>query len=183
VIIEASTPAGEISNALIQGVQCFTFASEKKIPPADVVGRIAFSLATENNFLLNIAKFKALRLLWYQVVRAYGIGKFAVSDLHLHARHSPWTKEKFQPHGNMLAGTVSALAAIAGGCDALTVHAEDENNIMMNRISRNIAAVLREESHLDKVSDPLAGAYALDVMVNDIAQKAWERFQADVKKI
>jgi methylmalonyl-CoA mutase len=180
VYIASSTPATEISAALIEGVKRFALATEKKIPAAS---NIAFSLPMENNFLMNIAKLKALRMLWFQVVRAHGDRDFSPDQLQIHCRCEPWVDEKFQPHGNMLSGTISSLAAIAGGCNALAVYPEDGDNITMSRIARNIAAVLREESHLDKVSDPLAGAYALQVMVDDLAKKAWMLFQSDVQKI
>ncbi len=180
--IPASTAAHEVCTALINGVKIFDSLAEKNKIGA-VSNRVAFSLPAENNFLVTIAKLKALRLLWYQVVRAYGDTRFTPDQLHLHVRCEPWIEEKFQPHGNMLAGTISAMAAIIGGCDSLTVFPEENNNVTMNRIARNISVVLREESHLDKVADPLAGAYTLDAMTNDIAQNAWTMFQASIKNI
>lgn len=174
--ISPSTATQEICTALVNGVKIFDSLGEK-ITIREISNRIAFSLPAENNFLITIAKLKALRLLWYQVVRAYGDTDFTPDQLHLHVRCEPWLAEKFQPHGNMLAGTTAAMSAIIGGCNALTVFPEEHDNMTMNRIARNISVVLREESHLDKVADPLAGAYTVDAMINDLAQKAWTLFQ------
>lgn len=178
-----SSPAAEICDALISGVRFFSIAEDQNLSPEKIAQLVAFSFPTENNFLQTIGKLKVARMLWFQVVRAYGVRGFTPDKLHLHARSEPWVDEKFQPHGNMLSGTISALAAITGGCDSLTVHPEDENNITMGRIARNISAILREESHVDKVADPMAGSYVLDVMVNDLARKAWSLFQSAVQKL
>jgi methylmalonyl-CoA mutase len=73
------------------------------------------------------------------------------------------------------------MAAVLGGCNSLTVCAED-NSSMMNRIARNISNVLREESYLDKVADATSGAYAIEKMVDEIAQASWLDFQQQIKK-
>ena len=76
----------------------------------------------------------------------------------------------------MLKSTSAALAAILGGCDALTVQPENENP-MMARIARNVSSILREESHLSKVADPTAGSYYLESLTNQLAINAWKKFQ------
>jgi methylmalonyl-CoA mutase len=88
--------------------------------------------------------------------------------------------ESYQPHGNMLKGTTSSIAAVCGGCNSLTVYCEDESNTMMQRMARNTAVILKEESYLSKVADPLAGSYALEAMINDLAKESWKRFQSKV---
>jgi methylmalonyl-CoA mutase len=77
----------------------------------------------------------------------------------------------------MIKNTAHALAAVLGGCNGLTICEEDEHNDMMNRVSLNVSNILKEESHLDTVSDPLAGSYALDKMVHEFAKAAWSVFQ------
>jgi methylmalonyl-CoA mutase len=77
----------------------------------------------------------------------------------------------------MLKSTISAIAGLAGGCNALTIQAEDSGNKMMARIARNTSHILLEESHLNKVSDPFAGSYAVEAITDDLARNAWDRFQ------
>jgi len=179
--ISASTPTTEITEALIKGVDTLEILSNAGVDLAIGIHQIAFSLSIGTNFFLEAAKLKALRALWFQVVRAYGVANYIPSDLHLHIRSEVWLNENYQPHSNMLKATTAAMAAILGGCNSLTVEAEEESNSTMKRIARNISNVLRKESHLDKVADALAGAQALDTLTNTLAEKAWKDFQHQSK--
>ena len=87
----------------------------------------------------------------------------------------------FQPQGNMIKNTTDALSAVLGGCNALTLCAEEEDSEMTNRIALNVSNILKEESHLDKVTHAVAGAYAIETMVNELAQAAWKDFQNNIR--
>ncbi|NBP68244.1 MAG: methylmalonyl-CoA mutase, partial [Cytophagia bacterium] len=115
---------------------------------------------------------KALRVL----VNAYAQSqKITLKAIHIHGRSEVWAKESFQPHGNMLKSTTAALATVVGGCDSLTVFAEDENSSMMQRIARNVSSILREESHINKVADATAGAYFVDSIVQQLINATMTR--------
>lgn len=180
--IRPSTPAEEISDALLHGVHAVDHLLKRhNLPVSAAIHQVAFSLAAGNNFLMTIAKLKALRLLWFQVAQAYGVKPYTPTMLSIHARSEVWAEEKFQPHANLLSSTTAALASVLGGCNTMTVLAEDANNTMMNRVARNVSNILREESHIDKVADPLDGSYALEAMVDALAQEAWQKFQSAVQ--
>jgi methylmalonyl-CoA mutase len=179
--IPSSSPVREISSALIQATKLMDIYTDFGYAKDLVWRNLGFSLASGNNFLLDIAKQKALRLLLYQVGQAFELTKY--TDVKINIRVEPWTNEKFQPHGNMINGSVAALAAVAGGCDSLSVQPEDENNSTMERIARNVSNILREESHLGKVADPTAGAYALENFVDGLAIAAWKDFQHNVTQL
>ncbi|MBL7856687.1 MAG: hypothetical protein JNM57_03285 [Cyclobacteriaceae bacterium] len=181
LLVESSTPVQEISNALREGVKYVDMWTDFHHADAEkVIRTISFSLGVGNNFLVEGAKLKALRMLWFQVVHAYGVKKYEPHDLYLHTRSETWINESYQPHGNMVKGTLAAMASVAGGCNALTVIAEEETNPMMNRVARNISSILREESHFDKVADPLAGSYAIENMVTHLAEAAWKKFIEEI---
>lgn len=165
----------EIVNALQKSVDIIESMSRQNIQIESLVTQIAFSVSIGSDFFLEIAKLRALRNLWYQVQGAYGVTK--IKPVHIHASSSVWNKEEFQPHGNMIKSTMSALSAILGGCDSLTIEPEDQNNEMMSRIARNVSSILREESYLSKVADPVAGSYYLDSLVAELSEKAWQKFQ------
>jgi methylmalonyl-CoA mutase len=167
------TTVNEIHDALVFGVSIL----ESTTNPESVINNIAFSLDTDTRFLNQICKIKALRMLWYQVSQMFNISAFQPHDLHIHSRAETWINKKYQPHGNMLKGIASAMSAVSGGCNSLTIFPEDEDNAMMRRIARNISSILREESNFDKVSDPSAGSYAIEVMTDKLAQEAWTKFQ------
>lgn len=129
---------------------------------------------------MTIAKLKALRLLWYQLSQAFELSNYKPGDLHLHTHSENWTSEEFQPHGNMIKSTTGALASVLGGCNSLTLDAEDESNVMMNYVALYVSNILKEESHIDKVCNAVAGAYAIENMVNEFSQAAWKEFQNKV---
>lgn len=181
IYIEADpNPLVEMQKALLQGVTVLDQLTDRGYSPSSVIRQIAFSLEAGSNFFYTVAKFRALRLLWNNVVNAYGVSDFHTGDVHLHARSEAFTGEAFQPNGNMLKGTTASIAAIAGGCDALTVYPEDDKNETMSRIARNVSTILREESHLQRVADPLAGSYFIEKLTDDFAVKAWENFQKEI---
>jgi methylmalonyl-CoA mutase len=181
LVVNPSTPTKEISEALLKGVHLLDQLTENGIDVSAAIQNIAFSLPVSPNFFIEISKLKALRLLWFQIVRAYGQENYQPSSLHLHVRSEVWAPAGFQPNANMIKSTTAAMAAVLGGCNSLTVCSED-NSSMMNRIARNISSVLREESYLDKVADATSGAYAIEKMVDEIAKASWLEFQQQIKK-
>jgi methylmalonyl-CoA mutase len=132
---------------------------------------VTISLPIGTDFFLEQAKLKALRAIW---------SKYSQQALFIHARSTTWVSEPFQPHGNMLKSTMAAMAAIAGGCDALTVLAEQETDGMMIRIARNVSN-LREESYLNKVADATAGSYYLDAVTQQIIDQVSPKLTNQLK--
>lgn len=174
--IPPSIPTEEIALALQKGVEAIETLEAEGLTRETIFESIAFSIPVSANFLQEISKLKALRMLWYQIAQAYGISSYKQEDLYIHTRSEVWINEKFQPHGNMLNSALATMAALAGGCQAHTAYPENEDDLIMRRIARNHPVLLKEESHFDKVSDPVAGAYAVEVMTDAIAKKAWELF-------
>lgn len=138
----------------------------------DILSQIGFSIPIGTDFFLEIAKLKALRILWQQV------GHSKPETPFIHTRLEQWINESFQPHGNMLKSTTSSMAAIAGGSDALTVYPEKENDSTMSRIARNVSNVLREESHFNKVADATAGSYYIESLTNQLVEKVKSKLEA-----
>jgi methylmalonyl-CoA mutase len=133
---------------------------------------VTFIVEISNHFFENIAKLKALYLLWNQLLKAYRVGRYITPTIH--ALSVPWV-ESNQQHSNLIKGTTAALSAVLGGCTALTVEPENEHHAMMVRIARNVSNILRDEAHLSKVIDPTAGAYYLDYLTQQFAQQAWNK--------
>ena len=122
--------------------------------------KIVFSLPAGADFFAEIAKLKALRFLWSVESKT--------ENVFIHSRSEAWLNENFQPNSNMLKSTTASMAAIAGGCDALTVFPEKEEDSNMNRIARNVSNILREESHFNKVADATAGSYYVEALTKQI---------------
>lgn len=175
--VTSSTPVKEIHDALVAGVKIISLLSEN-LETDILIRNIAFSIPLHSNFLSDISKLKALRLLWFQIAQAYGSKDYKPETLHIHGRSDSYHHPAYEPQENLLKSTSASMAGIFGGCDSLTITPQNENHPMMNRIARNVSVLLREESHLDKVSDPLAGSFAIENSVHEMAQKAWTDFQS-----
>lgn len=177
--IAPSTPVEEISEALTRAVSTIEDFASAGHKISETIRHIAFCVPLSAQLLLNVSKLRALRILWYQVAQSYGVKDYSPDDLYIHGYSDKWINEQFQPHGNMLKGTVAAIAAISGGADGLTIIPEDDQHAVMSRIARNTSVILKAESQLAKVNDPFAGAYGVEVITDRIVRDAWAKFQAN----
>jgi methylmalonyl-CoA mutase len=179
--IPSSSPVCEISEALAKIAKLMDELTDKGFDKRYVWRNITLSCSIGINFLGEIAKLQALRFLLYQLANAFGIADYRFMDFKIHCRSEKKVNEKLEPHSNILNGTFAAFSAVAGGCNSLSIKPEDENNAMLSRISRNISNIIREESYLNKVANPIAGSYAIESMIHQIAQAAWLDFQNKMK--
>ena len=143
-------------------------------------------IPVSTSYFVEVAKLRALRLLVPQVVEAFGdetetAVDLGPADLRVRAETSRRTETIYDPHINMLRATTEAMAAVLGGCDALTVRPYDASlrppDAFGARIARNTHLVLRHEGHFDQVADPAAGSYYIETLTDRLAQRAWTQFQ------
>jgi methylmalonyl-CoA mutase len=174
-----ASPSAEIAGLLAKAVKQIDNSVSRGVAIKEALHAVAFSVFIGTDFFMEIAKLKTLRILWLHVANAYEPG--SSSSVFIHVTSKAWESTTYAPHANMLKGTVCSLSAILGGCDALTVEADDPHHPMMARVARNVSSILREESYLGKVADPTAGSYFLENLVDRLAQEAWKKFQALVK--
>lgn len=161
----------EIVDSLLTAVDIIDKLTEEEISVEQAFRSIAFSISADTNFFLTASKIRALKNLWLLLQTTHQIKKPILAFVHVDSKK--WIKESYQPHGNMLKQTIAAMAAVIGGCDAISVEAEDDSNSTMSRIARNVSSMLREESHLSLVNDPLAGSFYMESLTNQIASQAW----------
>ncbi len=151
------------------------------LAPDAAFNKIAFALASDADLFLSIAKLRAARSLLARVAEACGC-LTAADTLHLTAFTSERMMAKRDPWVNMLRTTVACAAAAFGGADAISVlpftWALGKPDRFALRIARNTHLVLQEESALGRVTDPAHGAWFIEKLTADLAQKAWELFQA-----
>ncbi len=165
----------EIVDSLLTAVDIVENLSKKNFSVEQAFGSIGFSISTKTDFFLTTAKVRTLKSVWLMLQEAYQV-KTPVSAF-VHVDSGKWIKENYQPHGNMLKQTTAAMAAVIGGCDAITVEPEDEQNTTMSRIARNVSSMLREESHLSLVNDPMAGSFYVESITNEIANQVWNEIK------
>jgi methylmalonyl-CoA mutase len=134
---------------------------------------ISFRFQIGMSYFVEIAKIRAFKILWGNVLSAYNIEPttpliFASTTAKTYVD---------DPHTNKIRTTTQAMSAVIGGADMLTLQ-PTENNDFGRRISRNVQLLLGMESYLDKVVDPAAGSYYIETLTNKIAEAVWARFTA-----
>jgi methylmalonyl-CoA mutase len=144
-----------------------------------VAQSILFKVAIGKSYFVEIAKLRALHILWFNVLKAYGIQKANVS---IAAHFAPESQDE-NANTNMIRAATQAMSAIIGGAQELyvlpsNVGAGEAPTPFSRRIARNVQHLLRQESYLDKVQDPAAGSFYVEKLTEELARKAWAIFQA-----
>ena len=177
--------AQELAFTLATGVEYLRQMNGRGLDIGTVAPRMRFAVTVGTNFFMEIAKLRALRMLWARVVEAAG-GNEDAQKLSLHVRTSQWNKSILDPHTNMLRTTVEALAGVLGGCDSMQVGTFDEvlrpPDDFSRRIARNTQLILQKECELGRVTDPAGGSWYVEIITAELANRAWALFQ-EVEKL
>ena len=173
----------ELGYALAWGAELLDKLGDAGYSIEELTSRIKFVFGVGSNYFMELAKFRAARWLWAEIVGAYGDQyKGEAAKIHMHAVTSTWNKTIYDAHVNLLRTQTEAMSATLGGVDSLTVQPFDvtyqESDNFSERIARNQQLLLKEESHFDKVIDPAAGSYYVEHLTNAIAGEAWKLFLA-----
>jgi methylmalonyl-CoA mutase len=171
----------ELAFTLASAVETLRAMEARGIGVDDAASRVLVRLSVGGHFFMEIAKLRAMRVLWAQVVRACG-GSDEAAKIRLHARSGRYNKTQFDPHVNILRGTTEAFAAVVGGADSIHVAPWDAvlNQVpgdLGRRLARNTQIMLREESRLDQVVDLAGGSWAVEALTHQLCVAAWKLFQ------
>ena len=173
-----ATAVQDVAFAAATGVSYLRAMTEAGMSIDAAAGQILFSLCVGTHHFLSIAKLRALRRVWSRVVTASGGSDVA---MQLHVRTSDRVLTKRDPYVNLLRNTVGVFAAGIGGADVITSvpfdHMLGLPDEFSRRVARNTALILQEESHLNRVVDPVGGSWFLDSLTDEVAAKAWKCFQ------
>ncbi|HEV7350530.1 methylmalonyl-CoA mutase family protein [Telluribacter sp.] len=169
----------ELAFSLAAAVEYLDRLTEAGLKVPEVTKGLFFSFSIGTDYLSEIARLRAFRYLYRRVLTAYQLPDEPAQP-YVHARNSGFYDATATPHTNMLRATSEAMSAALGGCDALTIHAYDatfrQPSDFSERIARNVSLILKEEGYLDKVADPAAGSYYLEVLTHRMAEAAWDLF-------
>ncbi|MBV5314552.1 MAG: methylmalonyl-CoA mutase small subunit [Prolixibacteraceae bacterium] len=170
----------ELAYSLALGAEYLTVLTEKGTEVDTVAKKMKFNLSVSANYFLEIAKLRAARLLWAQIVKAYEPKCDCSAKMTIHAETGSWNKTVYDAYVNMLRTQTEAMSASLGGADSITVlpfnAAYEESNEFSDRIARNQQLLLKEESHFSKIADPAAGSYYIEELTASIADQAWKLF-------
>lgn len=172
--------AEEMAFTLAAGSEYLTRLTDKGLFIGEVAPRIKFNLAVGSSYFMEIAKIRAYRLLWAQLVNAYGLNDARNGRMFIHAENASWNYSIYDPYVNMLRSTTGTMSAVLGGVDSFRVlpfdNAFETPTAFAERIARNQQLVIKEESYFDKIADPAAGSYYIENLTSMLAEEAWKIF-------
>ena len=172
-----STAAQEIGFTLADGIVYVDAALRAGLRVDDFAGRLSFFFNVHNNFLEEVAKFRAARRLWARIMKE----RFKAKDprsmmLRFHAQTAGSTLTAQQMDNNVVRVSLQALAAVLGGCQSLHTNARDEALALPSeeaaRLALRTQQIIAHESGVADTVDPLGGAYAIEAMTDEMEADA-----------
>lgn len=170
----------ELGYALAWGAAWMTALTDAGLTADEVACRIKFNMGISSNFFMELAKFRAARMLWAEIVKQYEPKCLCAAKMVCHAKTSKFNQTIYDAHVNLLRSQTEAMSAALAGVDSITSvpfdHPYKTPDDFSERIARNQQFLLKEESHLDKVVDPAGGSYYVETLTASIANEAWKLF-------
>ncbi len=169
--------ADELFQILEKAVQLLDALTDAGFPAEAIAPRIRFSIAIGVGYFAEMAKIRALKILWANVLEAYRVPDFSIfTEVHF----APAAYDE-NANTNMIRGTAMALCAAVAGADRITVLPSNAltgaPDNFSRRIARNVQHILQLESHIGKVTDPAAGSYFIEKLTAAFVEKVWEKIQ------
>jgi methylmalonyl-CoA mutase len=183
----------ELGYALAWGNELLNRLVEAGINPTLAAKKIKFNFGIGSNYFMEIAKFRAARWLWAEIVKAYNPTCHydcpnegpenecrCSAKMNIFAQTSLFNQTVYDAHVNLLRTQTKAMSATLAGVDSLLVAPFDEAfatpDDFSERIARNQQLLLKEEAHFDKIVDPSGGSYYIETLTGSIAKEAWKLF-------
>ncbi len=168
----------QLAFALSKAVDWIT---DTDAPRERILNSLVFTFPIGSEFLLELAKLRAFRILFARVLEIMGETDPQLMSPFIIAQSARWNKTHYDAHTNLLRTTTEAISAILGGAHAVVVSSHEKLNhpeqAFPARLARNIQLILKHESFLGQVTDPAGGAYYLEYLTDQLAANAWKLFQ------
>ena len=170
----------EVAYTLSAGVAYLRALLERGLTIDEAASQIMFGFSMGANFFMQIAKLRAVRPIWAQIVKAFG-GNAESQKMHIHGRPAKFFKTIYDPYVNMLRDTTELFSGVVGGVDSFENSTFDEpvrkGDEFSRRIARNMQIILQEEFGLLQPIDPAGGSWAVENLTKEIKEKIWAEFQ------
>ena len=168
----------ELAYTLADGKEYIETALESGLKIDTFAPRLSFFFGIGMNFYMEIAKLRAARLLWHEIVSKYNPTNVKSTMLRTHCQTSGWSLTEQDPYNNIIRTTIEAMAAVFGGTQSLHTNSFDEAIALptefSSRIARNTQIILQEETGITGVVDPWGGSFMMEKLTQDIAERARE---------
>lgn len=172
----------ELGYALAWGNEYLNQMTEAGIPADQAAKSIKFSLGIGGVYFMEIAKFRAARMLWAHIVKKYNPQCDCACKMYVNATTTTYNMTIFDSYVNMLRSQTETMSAALANVDAIVVTPFDAPyetpTEFAERIARNQQLLLQEESHFDKIVDVAGGSYFIEKLTQSLAEEAWKLFLA-----
>jgi methylmalonyl-CoA mutase len=170
----------ELGYALAWGNEYMQLLTEAGVEPTLAAKKIKFNMGISENYFMEIAKFRAARMLWAQIVKQYEPKCDCACQMCVNAVTTEYNMTIFDAHVNLLRSQTETMSAALAGVHSIVVTpfdaAYETPDDFSERIARNQQLLLKEECHFNIVVDPGAGSYYIEELTTNIAQEAWKLF-------
>ena len=172
----------ELGYALAWGNEYLQQLVERGVDATLAARKIKFIMGVSENYFMEIAKFRAARMLWAQIVKQYEPKCDCACQMHVCAITSEYNQTVFDSYVNLLRSQTEAMSASIGNVDSIVVTPFDKSyqtpDDFSERLARNQQLLLKEEAHFDKLVDVGGGSYYIETLTDAIAKQAWALFLA-----
>lgn len=170
----------ELALIIAKGAEYLNMLREQGVPPEISNHHMQFAVSLGNSYYTNLAKLRALRILWANVLKGFEVKEIVLPRIAALSGLESLNKDT---NSNLLKLSAQAMSAVSGGADMLfllpaDLPTEKGPTGFGYRMSRNIQQLLKLESGFNELDDPAAGSHFLEIMTQKLAESAWEQFLA-----
>ena len=166
----------EVAFTLADGIEYVRAALDKGLEIDSFAPRLSFFFCIGMNFFMEVAKLRAARILWHELMSQFKPNNPSSLMLRTHCQTSGVSLQEQDPYNNVVRTTIEAMAAVLGGTQSLHTNALDEAIALPTpfsaRIARNTQIILAEEAQITRTVDPLGGSYYIESLTNSIVEHA-----------
>lgn len=178
---KGGTTVQELGFGLAEAAEAMAALTSTGLSAEEAVRSLYLSFAIGSNYFFEIAKLRAARSTWAQMIEAWGVSDEELRRPLIHCRTAIWNKTIYDPYVNLLRATTEAMSAALGGADSIAAGPFDETyrrpGDFSRRLARNTQIILKKEAMLDRVIDPAAGSYYVEWLTDAVAREAWKLLQ------
>ncbi len=176
----------ELGYALAWGNEYMQQLTDAGIDATLAAKKIKFNMGISENYFMEIAKFRAGRMLWAEIVKQYEPKCDCACQMIVNAITTEYNMTIFDAHVNLLRSQTETMSAALAGVHSIVVTpfdaAYEKPDDFSERIARNQQLLLKEECHFNTVVDPSAGSYYIETLTESLAKEAWKEFLAVEEK-
>ena len=170
----------ELGYALAWGAEYIQQLVDLGVEPTLAATKLKFNMGVSENYFMEIAKFRAGRLLWAEIVKQFEPTCDCACKMIVNAETSKYNMTLFDAYVNMLRSQTETMSAALAGVHSIVVTpfdaAYETPNDFSERIARNQQLLLKEECHFATVVDPSAGSYYIEELTKNLSEEAWKIF-------